>query len=287
MTDRRPYECEAVLQYFDTQTGNEPPAEIDAGALRHIEACPDCSAELDRRAALRLRVKQAVQATAAAGADIESRIRSSLRREQEEEPFRQPWNRALLRVAAMIAVCFGVWVLYEVGRVRLVTASQDLYIQALQSRVGNIFGAGLGDHLHCARFRQFPAQAPAYEELLHEMGPELSALAPLVKARIPEEFEIVMAHRCAYQGRRFIHLVLRTESKLASLVITEKREGEVLPPGPANGLRLAAVRGYQIASMESSRHWIYFISDLDRERNRTLLADLGPEVRQFLESLEG
>lgn len=294
MSGNRSYECEAVLHYFDTLIGGEPPTESDPRAVEHVAKCADCAAELERRAQLRNRLKAAVRSEAPSPG-LEYRIRQQIRETERRTPTPWYWNRMMLRVAAMAAVCFGVWIAYQIGQIRIETASQEIVIRAMKLRVAGIFGVGLGDHLHCAWYRKFPKQPPSYDELLQKMGPEYSPLVPLVAARVPEDYRIIMAHRCTYSGRKFVHLALRADSKLASLVITRKQQGESfqqkggLPNDLSGGVPLyrAGVSRFEVAGFESSGYLIYFVSDAGEKENLRLLASLAPEVRNFLNSLEG
>ena len=189
--------------------------------------------------------------------------------------------------AAMAAgLCLVVVGARHFGGSQISRASQNLYISVVKFRVAAVFGIGLGDHLHCAWFRKFPDQPPSYEALLTSMGNEYAPLVDVVRENVPEQYRLVMAHRCSYGGRKFVHLALRSDSNLASLVIASKESGESFDAAP-HSTQHAAVMQFQIAAFESTSHLVYFISDLSAEGNASLFARMAPDVQRFLERVQG
>jgi hypothetical protein len=153
---------------------------------------------------------------------------------------------------------------------------------------------GLGDHVHCTVFRKFPKQPPAREKMLADLGPENSPLLPLVQERIPKDYRVIMAHRCSYRGRKFVHLAMRGDSGLISLVIARRESGEAFgrdklaPVLAQSGIPIyqGQVRRFAIAGFESRDHLVYLVSDLGEQRNLALLASLSAPVQSFLSRLE-
>jgi hypothetical protein len=131
--------------------------------------------------------------------------------------------------------------------------------------------------------------------LVAELGPEYKGLYSIVQARTSEQYRVVMAHRCSYHGRKFVHLALQGDSKLLSLVITRKGQGEsfgrdqLAPVLSESGISIYAggVQRFAIAGFESPDHLVYLVSDLDKRRNLNLLASLATPVHAFLGRLEG
>jgi hypothetical protein len=51
-----------------------------------------------------------------------------------------------------------------------------------------------------------------------QLGPDYHSLLSVVKEGVPADLQIVMAHQCSYHGRKFVHLSLKNDSHLLSLV---------------------------------------------------------------------
>lgn len=286
--------CEAALRFLDSYVRHEPVAEPDRAILQHFDECPPCASEFEARTRLAGRLKQTVQSEAV-NPYLEARIRRGIREYETRRNATWGWRGRLIPVTAVLVVCLGGWIAYQLGHLRVTTASQEAYIRTISERVSGILRVGLGDHVHCTVFRKFPKEPPSAPEMLGQLGPEYGGLLALVKARVPAQYRIVMAHRCSYHGRKFVHLALKGDSKLISLVITRKGEGEsftkdgLRPVLSEPGLAIyeGSVQRFAIAAFASREHLAYLVSDLDEGQNLSLVAALALPVKDFLSKLEG
>jgi hypothetical protein len=126
---------------------------------------------------------------------------------------------------------------------------------------------------------------------LHQtIGPEYQPLVNLVRAKMPSDYRMFIAHKCGYMGRQFIHIGLKSDSHLISLVLSTKKPGEtysnsdlapVLSEGGLNVYR-ASVQRFQIAGFETENHLAWVVSDASPQRTRELLVALAPDIRNLL-----
>jgi hypothetical protein len=129
--------------------------------------------------------------------------------------------------------------------------------------------------------------------MARELGPQYAGLVPLVKARVPDEYRVILAHRCSVQGRNYVHLILRGSSSLLSLIITKKSPGEsfhavlLAPVLAAAGVPVyrAGASQFQVAAFESQGYLAFVISDLPEESNLQLARSLAPSIQQFLNQM--
>jgi hypothetical protein len=221
---------------------------------------------------------------------LEARIRNAIRAGER----RPAWTRRLAPVAAAVAVCLGGVIAYQLGNLRLTMNAQESYIASVSNHVATLMRVGLGDHIHCSVFRKFPKDLPPVEELAKKLEPEYQALIPIVRNQVPEDYRLAIAHECRYRGRRFVHVSLKSDRQLLSLVIARKREGEsfetekLVPALAQSGISYyrAGVQQFQLASFESRDHLVYFISDLSEQRNLEIMVALGPQVKELLRRVE-
>jgi hypothetical protein len=222
---------------------------------------------------------------------LEARIRQHV---QAESQPRKRW--AVLAPAAAVAGLALVGLLgYQIEKLRQTAEQQESFIATVSARVSTLMRVGLGDHIHCAFFRKFPAEAPAKEEVESELGNQYQDIIPAVRQNVPEQYKLVLGHECRYNGRDFVHLSLKSDSQLLSVVITAKKNGETfdiegaLPELVHSGIPMYAstTDRFQIAAMETSSHLVYFISDLPREQNFEILRAMGPALKTILENIEG
>lgn len=239
-------------------------------------------------AKLRERLKNAVRAEAPPPF-LEARIRSTIRT-VERKP---SWTQRLMPVAAAVVVCAGMTIAYQLGHLRLTTASQESYIASVTNRVATLMRVGLSDHIHCAVFRKLPKDAPKVQDLAAKLGPQYKSLIPVVQQHLPGNFRLMIAHECGYHGRKFTHLTLKSEAQLVSLVIARKADGEsfqtegLLPALTQSGIPFyrAGVQRFEIASFESADHLVYVVSDMGRQDNMNLMLAVAPQVKDLLSKL--
>ena len=284
--------CERVRRYMDSYISNELLVESNLEVLRHIEQCGGCSQELETR----VRIRAALQ-TAARREDVPRGLEHKSRREIRESRPARLWRfdislRWMSAVAAVLMILPATWIVLR-SRTGLSPQEQDAFVGQISSRLSTIFQVGLRDHVHCAVFRKYPKDAPALAEMAHELGPQYAGLLSLVKAKVPDEYRVIMAHHCTVKARSYTHLVLRSPSALLSLIITKKHAGESFsavklePVLQAAGVPVYRARAsrFQVAAFETQAYLAFIISDLPAESNLQLAAALAPSVQGFLSQL--
>lgn len=223
---------------------------------------------------------------------LDAKIRHNIRVQHSSPRKRWAWLTGATAVAGLAIA--GI-ITSQLRDIRQTAGEQESFITTVSAKVGSLMRVGLGDHIHCSFFRKFPAQAPAVEEMESILGQQYKELLPVVREHVPEQYKLVLGHECRYHGRRFIHLSLKNDDKLLSLVITAKRPGETfdikgtLPQLVHAGIPMytSTTDRFQVAAMETTNHLIYFISDLPAGENSQLLVAMAPEIKAILENLEG
>ncbi len=206
------------------------------------------------------------------------------------------WGRWLSAAAVFFVVCAGLWMAVQTrpAPYDLDRAAQETYIDSLYAQVAAAIRVGLGDHVHCSFFRKFAKDPPTFDQMAKKMGPDWVGLVPLVEERVPDEYRVMLAHRCGYRGRKFVHLALQSDEELLSVVITEKRAGDAFSREnlisllDRSGISIygQGVERFQTAGFESRDYLAFVVSDLTREGNLKLAASLAPAVSRFLARLE-
>lgn len=284
--------CGRVIDLLDLFLDRELTADDRTRLTAHVETCGECAGELNRRSQERARLRSAV-GSIAAPAELRERIVADIRRRPEPQP-RSHWQSWGAGIAAAAMLTAGLGVAYQLGHIRLTTASRESYFTTISQRVVSVMRVGLGDHVHCAVFRKYPRQAPPPETIAADMGPEFLPLVQMVRDRIPGEQRVVMAHRCRYHGRPFVHLAMIDGKHLASLVIAERNPGEtfqnsgLVPAMSDAGLPIyhSDVQRFQIDGFQTGGHLVYLVSDLPRDASERIMASLARPVHEFLNKLE-
>ena len=286
--------CEKTLRYLDAYINNELTVETNHDVLRHLEGCPACSAELDVRSQLRARLKTAVKAQSVPP-ELQVRIREQIRATSSGNWFGLEWLRTgRLRwagaMAAGLVIAAGLWVNFQPEQMPALSdrAGQKTYITHVSENLAAVLKVGLGDHIHCSIFRKYPKQPPPIEKMEGELGPAFSGLLPVVRAAVPQGYQVIMAHQCSFAGRHFVHLTFQKDGALLSLVIARKEQGEsfasLSPATESSGIPIyqSAAGRYEVAGFEAGSYFAYVVSELRSKANLQIAANVAVSVHSFL-----
>jgi len=265
--------CGKVRGYLDSYLSNELLIETNHEVLRHLEGCPQCTAELGTRARVRSGLQAAVRGTPVPDA-LEARVQRAVRAQSR----RTRAGLYTMAIAALVIIGLAI-----VSLRRATPGPEQAILDKASGRLALMLNVGLRDHLHCAVFRKYSKQPETLSQMATQLGPRFAALAPLVKARLSGESQIIQGHRCSAGGREYVHFIVTRGGRLLSLVLTRKRAGESL----GGGVYQEGVDRFQVVGFESHDYLVYIVSDLDAEQNLQLAAKLAPAVREYLAAHAG
>lgn len=283
-----PEQCRPVWQKMDLYLSKELGVAESVPLESHVEGCPYCAREVAMRRHVRSGLRIAVRSVTPPPF-LEARVRFALLHTAQ----RPQGKRLLAPALAGVLILFGGSMAYELGYLRLTTAGQQHYVDAVSQRVSHLLAVGLRDHIECALFRKYPADAPPAEQLVKSIGAQYRDLLPIVTNHAPKPFRLMMVHRCRSNGRRFLHLALRDGSRTLSLVVTAKVGGESLAEGLVPELQQSGIpiyhggaESFQIDALETPRHMVYVISGLSARENTELLRAMAPGLHRLFSSVE-
>jgi hypothetical protein len=271
--------CEKARRYLDSYVSNELLVETNHELMTHLESCKDCSQALE----VRMRVKTALQ-RAVRNVELPPALEARVKRIRDEHSrgmlvrSRAHWAFA---VAAMALLVLGGWVILRVWNLQ-----GHSHVETLADRILTI---GAGNHLTCAINHQMWKQQFSSERMARELGPDYIGLVSLAKEKAPQDFEVVVAHRCHVDHRGFVHMILRKQDSILSVILT-KKSGESFHESSAPAVVKASgvsifrnrLKGVEVAGFETRDYLAFVVSDLDPETNLKVAANLAPSVRDYL-----
>jgi anti-sigma factor (TIGR02949 family) len=275
--------CEKIRSYLDSYLSNELLIETNHEVFKHLEACRECSAELENRTRVKSLLHQAARKHQAPPG-LELRIRNDIRARPSGAGFRSLYVHWGLAAAAALLLGVGGWGVFRLFKEQTST---------LGGRAAAVLGIGVSDHVECAVNHQMSSRRFTFEDMSASMGPEYIGLVPVVKERVPTGYQIVVAHKCHVNGREFVHLILKNQEKILSLAVTRKGADSfagknLVAALKASGIPLynGRVDRYQVAGFESRDHFAFLVSDLGEGENLQLASSLAAPVREFLARIE-
>ena len=262
--------CRRIRAKLDAYMSDELAVETAAEVGKHLESCEKCSGELAAMEGLRGRLRAAVQREA-----VPAGLRAAVGARVERDGRRRvaPW----LAAAAALAILFGGGFAASkriTGFYPHQLLAIELEMRSLVRQVAAVYAPAIIDHVHCALYRTAPKTEVAPAKVAMELG-EQAPVADIVKDVAGPEATMLVAHKCAFGGREYIHMILMDGEALVSVVLTKKRAGEELGADPS------ATRAgrFEIAGFEAGEYLAFVISDMPAERNLEMARGLrGPLV---------
>jgi anti-sigma factor (TIGR02949 family) len=280
--------CRRIRSHLDSYLNNELRVETNNEVLEHLEACEACMFSLRDRARLKDQLKSAVMreyAPVVLRERISAKIRSDRRFKLSTFTF------ALAAAAALLVIALTV---PFVLKSRPAKEPLTLHAEVAPGDVtGRLLKIGFDDHVYCAIDHGMANRQFTVDQVAERLGREYAGLADMAKQRMPKDYRVVVGHRCHYEGREFIHLIMRNQTDEVSLVVTRKN-GEEFPAEGASAIaQTAGVPIYgrawqnvQVAGMETRDYLAFVVSNFTLEDNLQIATGLAPSVRDFLNKIE-
>lgn len=278
-------DCKTIRSYMDSYMNDALLVETNHEVLKHLESCADCATELESRMRIKRVLQKAVKKDVAPDG-LQYRIQREIRKAQPG-PGHQ-WRSWMLAAAATLVIALGSWGVFQASK-----AGDSKALELARQQDVEVLTVGLNNHVHCAVDRQFADKHFTDEEMNMKLGPEFIGLVGLVKEKVPNGFEVVVGHRCSFKKREYVHLILKNQSDLMSLVLT-RRNGEAFSKAAlgnvieAAGVRLHAERlqDYQVTGFETRDYFAFVVSNMDKQESAFMATTLAPAVRDYLAKME-
>ena len=285
--------CKRMRVYLYSYVSNELMVETTHEVLRHLESCRDCAAELEGKARMKNVLQKAVMRDGAP-ATLRKRIQRDIRRDAAAwwSPRTRLMQWALAAAAALVLFVGGWSALHSSSSRRLRPRPAEPTLLRAEIPNAEILNIGLSDHINCAVVHDQQDQPLTPEQMTELLGPDYAGLVPVVKEKAAG-FQMVMAHRCRVENREFVHMILRNQDRVCSLVIT-KKNGESFPADEVGAIEPATTvptyrartRDYEVVGFETRDFLGFVVSNLPTRENRMLASSLAPAVHAFLVKLE-
>ena len=283
-------QCKRVRSYLDSYLSNELMVETNLEVLKHLESCEDCSRAFDDRARIKSELKRVVL-NAQAPESLRERIRTDIRRTHRPNfVFSSSWMLTAAAAVVVVAVMLGVFFRPDGNSGKSGPPPLSLIAEAAPDDVAaQILKVGFDGHVSCAIDHGMANNRITAEEMTNKLGPKYKGLVELVKEKMPLNYDLVIGHRCHYKNREFVHLIMRRQEDVVSLIITRKN-GEAFPAaGSAAVIKLAGIPMYeaawhnlQTAGFETSDYLVFVISNETKRDNVQIASSLMPAVGDFL-----
>lgn len=277
-------QCRDFREIADSYLSDELLVETNHEVLRHLESCADCRAEFSARRELKVRLRDAVKNSP------QSQMREGFRNQLREHLRVNATQQKLFRWskrAVVLAIAASVLLFVTAGALVL---RQKLSSSNLNTSVRNLAAEALahfavGDHKNCALTHNLKEMPISLEEASRKFDRSYYNLDQSVLKSFEnsnDKIEILGAHACVFEGKRFAHIVMRRQGRIISLLVTDKGNEKENISHSTNAISCQPLDGFQISCFETARHAVFVVSDMSEEENLSIARTLLPSMMSHL-----
>ena len=289
---------ELIHKYLSGETTPEETVEVEAWLSAH----PEVQVRLKESEGIRDRLRQAV-----ANEPVPESLRENLLqtlatpnlirpdRQKRERKFPLPLPYLYGAVGVVLLLIIG-WFVFRSPNNEPDPGKTELASVEATNQIAELLQVGMNDHLQCAvAFHKGDIPEYGQEKMRAELAKrtetleeDFSSLIPIAQEKI-EEGKLLVAHKCTFGGRHYVHMILKGDENMISVIITRKQEGESLAARKGRGAKVgnipihhASLNGYEIAGFDTEQFLVYVASDLPEEKNLHIAAAVAEPVRDLL-----
>jgi len=265
------HDCRPARELLDSFLSGELTVETNHAVLRHLETCPACRAEAERRRTTRTLLSEVVKAEApdVSVEALRARIIGAIDADQRRgSRIMRYWPIA---AALIVAVGLALW------------SSRPVDAAAYENSVEN--------HVLCALTLPAAAKYDA-ERIQRRLMAPFNGLADTLGRRYGD-YELIDAHTCPYNGREYAHVIYRRGEEVVSLFAEPSLRG-ALPAQPDDAalagsrLRIQSVdyKGFHVTGAATPGHHLFVVSPERSSLSPEISGELLRSAAQFVRVLE-
>ena len=308
-------QCEQFRQLADSYLNDELIVETNHQIISHLERCAECRGELAARRELRTRLRHAF--TNAPENQMRPEFANRLAKELRDynlrkriDPVttsdgsrtfsRQPRTFWIAVAACLIlAVGLGLVLFRRLSPPILTRTPQTAGTEPASGTSVNLdkielAKSAVGDHRDCAIHFRLAEKPIGLEVAGRKYDPVYIDLtkAVLSHGNSPPDLELVEAHSCVFESRRFAHVVLKYHGRVVSFLVTDAKPAtggtESSTPNLSQSQVIACSQfdGYQVSCFQAGHHAVFVVSDMTEGENLALARALAPSVYAHITRIE-
>ena len=289
-------ECREFREIADSYLSDELTVESNHEAMSHLERCEGCRSELSARRELRSKLRAAFINTPDNRIrpefvdDLSAKLREAATGEGSQPltttPSAHLTRYAILAIAASLLVTALIGVAFVRQRLlrRTDIARNESPIDVVKTGLAK---SAVDDHRDCAiqfRLKEKPIELQAAAQKYDPVYFDLARSIFTERGDIPFGAQLLEAHSCVFEGRRFAHLVLKYHDTTVSVLVTDLPATNEVESGHAQSFKEPAtimcskIKDYHVTFFPTARHAVFVVSALPEGENLALTRVLAPGI---------
>ena len=314
-------QCDQFRQLADSYLNDELIVETNHELISHLENCAECRKELAARRELRSKLRMAFMSAP------ENQMRPEFANRLKEELREQAWQKSMDRVDSTVGlrsfngqpaffwVAIAACLLLALGlgfllfRQRLLMAPYPGRQETARTEPKTktfpqpapeppvkteLARSAVGDHRDCAIHFRLSEKPIDLEVAGREYDQVYINLSKVVfdESNTTLGLELIEAHSCVFESRRFAHIVLRYHGRVVSFLVTDNKrvidgtETNAQSQLQSQVIAGSQIDGYQVSCFQTRRHAVFVVSDMTEGENLALARALAPSVFAHITRIE-
>jgi len=275
-------QCNDFREIADSYLSDELLIETNHDVIRHLESCAECRSELAARRELRneLRTKFNREPDLQMAEGFSDTLRARIREQALHRSGTYMPRIAYAGIAATLLIAIGLGFL-AVQRWRV--SQRELVAWT------NLAHSATGDHRECALEHKLKGTIMSLSEAGRVYDRAYANLVDQtsLRAALPTGADLLEAHSCAFEGRRFAHVVVKYHDEFVSVVIA-RNDANTQAPRAMPGDIAASFKSdsYQVAAFQTMSHAVFVISALNETDNMTIARSVSPLLEKQIRGAE-
>jgi hypothetical protein len=187
-------------------------------------------------------------------------------------PARWRWQNRWLPIAASLLLLAGATTYF------------------LRGQLSEVTRLAAGDHQNCAVKFVLPEKPISLKEAAERFDPaytQLETTPPDAVRTVAGTLHVADRHSCVFGGRRFGHVVFRLDDHLVSVLMTKDPSGGASSKQDSRQLAwLPRTNGFGMASLQTTGHVVYIVSDLQDSDFRVVAEALAQPASRLTALIE-
>lgn len=274
-------QCKEFREISEAYLSDELLVETNIQVFRHLEDCPRCREEFAARRQLRQKLRAAVK-----NADefqinpaFAKRLTANLR---QAALYENAWRKFLFAPKILIPVMASLLFAAALGFVALnwsnKTADTSHAPGVLTDGLTQISLAAAGNHLDCA-LEKLQMWVQMSKRDYAEKAVYTEKIVKPLRASFSENIELLHAHDCVFEGKKFRHVILRQGAHIVSVFFDESDALPKLGDAANASIICEKQNGLQVASFQKENRAIFVVSDLTEAENLSLARALSDSLQ--------
>lgn len=273
-------QCREFGEISEAYLSDELLVETCIQVFRHLESCRKCRGSFAAKRELRERIRTAVKNSNSV--QIAPMFANRLSADLQEMALHESSWRTMLFANKLLIPALGSLLLAATFGFLLLggpNGPTELVLppDAIAKGLTEISLKAVGDHKDCAL-----EKLQQWEEMSKrdyaEKAVYTETVAKPLQASLSSDIEMLHAHDCIFEGKKFTHVILRKEGHIVSVFFDKDNA----PSGGSTGsspIISEMENGLQVASFRRDTQGVFVVSDLSEIENLTIARTLSRSMQ--------